>query len=197
MSELIKISKLRPTQITIGFSEVSARAKQIAALGKKEQKDYIDERIVPCVTGPKNNLYIIDRHHMCRALLEADHDTVRGKVVGDLSRVDKDEFWRFMDLRGWAHPFDAAGCRLTTADLPKAIEDLCDDPYRGLAGFLRRDHGFKKEDTPFEEFIWADFLRYRIDRKALEADYAKAKQNALKLARSPEASHMPGWTGNR
>ena len=195
MSDLVKISTLRPTQITIGFAEVAARSKKIAALGRNARAAYIDERAVPCVIGPQKELCLIDRHHLCRALLDAGIESARCQVVADLSRLDKAEFWRFMDLRGWAHPFDQAGRRLKTSDLPKKVSNLVDDPFRGLAGFLRRDHGFKKEDTPFEEFIWADFLRYRVDAKEMKADYDKAKQHALKLARSPEAAHMPGWTG--
>jgi hypothetical protein len=32
-----------------------------------------------------------------------------------------------------------------------------DDPYRGLAGELRRSGGFAKDATLFSEFIWPIF----------------------------------------
>jgi len=46
------------------------------------------------------------------------------------------------------------------------MADLADDPYRSVAGELRRQGGFAKDTTPFSEFLWADFLRRRIDRGA-------------------------------
>ena len=148
---------------------------------------------MPCVRGPKEALYIIDRHHMCRALLMVGGMDVHVEMRADTSKLEPEEFWTYMDLRGWVHPFDDVGRRCPIASLPKMIADLVDDPYRALAGFLRRDEGFQKEDTPFEEFIWADFLRRRVDQKLLATDYDKAKALASKLAHSDDARHMPGW----
>ena len=193
MPELTPIEQLRPTQLTLGMREVERRAEEIKALPQKRRADYIEQRIVPCVHGPGDRLYIIDRHHMCRALLLIGGADVHVDVIADTRQLDSDEFWTFMDLRGWVHPFDPRGKRCPIASLPKKIADLQDDPYRALAGFLRRDQGFRKEDTPFEEFIWADFLRRRVDSKLLVTDYAKAKTLALELAQSNDASHMPGW----
>ena len=48
-------------------------------------------------------------------------------------------------------------------DIPKSIEDMADDPFRSLAGALRRKGGYAKDTTPFSEFLWADFLRRRIE----------------------------------
>ena len=41
------------------------------------------------------------------------------------------------------------------------MKDLVDDPFRSLAGELRRVGGYAKDTTPFSEFLWADFLRRR------------------------------------
>ena len=81
------------------------------------------------------------------------------------------------------------------ADIPSSISDLADDPYRSLAGELRRAGGFAKEITPFEEFTWADFLRRRIKPKLLTGDMAAALAAAEKLAHDAAASHLPGWCG--
>ncbi len=72
---------------------------------------------------------------------------------------------------------------------------LVDDPFRSLAGELRRLGGFAKDTTPFSEFLWADFLRRRMKRKAVEADFNGALENALKLAKSGDADYLPGWCG--
>jgi hypothetical protein len=72
---------------------------------------------------------------------------------------------------------------------------LKDDPYRSLAGELRRMGGYAKETTPFSEFLWADFLRRRIKKKLLEKNFTRALESGMKLAKEKEASYLPGWCG--
>ena len=195
MARQTHIKILRPTQMTLGMREVTRRRDQIKQLSSKELEAYLADRVVPCVIGPGKSLYLIDRHHMCRALLDANLDTVMCEVVSDVTGLGEEEFWRFMDLRGWVHPFDRDGKRCAVEAVPGRVADLVDDPYRALAGFLRRDSGFKKADTPFEEFIWADYLRHRVAVDLVQSDFEKAGTQALKLARSRAARHLPGWHG--
>jgi hypothetical protein len=75
------------------------------------------------------------------------------------------------------------------------VVDLKDDPFRSLAGELRRVGGFAKDTTPFSEFLWADFLRRRLARKSVEDNFGKAMEKALALAKSKEAVYLPGWCG--
>ena len=91
------------------------------------------------------------------------------------------------------HPFDAKGERRHYKDIPKSITDLVDDPFRSLAGELRRAGGFAKDTTPFSEFLWADFLRRRMKRKLVDRDFARAVEKAMQLAKSEEANYLPGW----
>jgi hypothetical protein len=72
---------------------------------------------------------------------------------------------------------------------------MVDDPFRSLAGELRRAGGFAKDTTPFSEFLWADFLRRRLKRKNVEQDFARAVEKALELAKSRDADYLPGWCG--
>ena len=72
---------------------------------------------------------------------------------------------------------------------------MIDDPFRSLAGELRRIGGFAKDTTPFSEFLWADFLRRCMKRKHVERDFSLALKTALKLAKSTEAAYLPGWAG--
>ena len=75
------------------------------------------------------------------------------------------------------------------------MADLKDDPFRSLAGELRRAGGFAKDTTPFSEFLWADFLRRRMSRKSVDADFAKAIEKSLAFAKSKDAIYLPGWCG--
>jgi hypothetical protein len=56
------------------------------------------------------------------------------------------------------------------------VSGLKDDPFRSLAGELRRAGGFAKDTTPFSEFLWADFLRRKMSRKSVDADFEKAME---------------------
>ena len=116
-------------------------------------------------------------------------------VIANLSRLDIDAFWTVMDNRSWMHPFDAKGVRRHYSDIPKSITDLVDDPFRSLAGELRRAGGFAKDTTPFCEFLWADFLRRRMKRKRSNATSAEPSKQALALAKSLDADYLPGWCG--
>jgi hypothetical protein len=60
---------------------------------------------------------------------------------------------------------------------------------------LRRAGGYAKDVTPFSEFLWADLLRRRLSRKDVEADFDKAMEKALDLAKSQDAIYLPGWCG--
>ena len=151
--------------------------------------------MVPVVRGPKGRYYLIDHHHLSLALLNERVENVAVNAVLDLRSLSQEEFWVYMDNRGWVHPYDAAGRRRHFEDLPSRVAALKDDPYRSLAGELRRRGGFAKDTTPFSEFLWADFLRRRISRTQAKKEFAKAIRQAMTLAKSEVASYLPGWCG--
>jgi hypothetical protein len=191
----VSIEDLRPTQITVGMREVEAKRQEWQARSETKGAKFLGQHMIPVILGPKERHYVIDHHHLTRALLEEGQTEVLVTVVGKLDRLDRDSFWFNMDNRGWMHPFDAQGRRRGYEDIPKSIRDLVDDPYRSLAGELRRLGGFAKDTTPFSEFLWADFLRGRIEVKSLRADFSAAVQHALLLAKSGDADYLPGWCG--
>ncbi|HLY56233.1 MAG TPA: ParB-like protein [Stellaceae bacterium] len=191
----IAISELRPTQITVGFREVEAKRRQWRTRHGERSAEFLGEHMIPVVMGPKERRYVIDHHHLARALHEEGVEHVLTTVVQDLSMLSREAFWIFLDNRGWMHPFDAEGQRRTYDDLPKSIDKLVDDPFRSLAGELRRAGGFAKDTTPFSEFLWADFLRRRMRRKSVDQDFEKALDRALQLAKSRDADFLPGWCG--
>ncbi|MEI8296809.1 MAG: ParB-like protein [Pseudomonadota bacterium] len=191
--ETATIVDLRPTQITMGMREVTEKRRHWRTL--PHQAKFLGSHLIPVIHGPKGRYYVIDHHHLARALLDEGLKEVAITVVADLGRLEKDEFWTFLDNRGWLHPYDATGARQPYSALPRRISDLEDDPFRSLAGELRRAGGFAKDTTPFSEFLWADFLRRRIARREVDKRFASALAASLELARSRDADHLPGWCG--
>jgi len=191
----VAIVDLRPTQITVGMREVMAKRKRWRETGFKKGEQFLGKHMIPVILGPKNRHYVIDHHHLARALHDEGQNDVAVTVIANLSKLDRDTFWVVMDDRSWMHPFDAKGERRHYGDIPKSVADLVDDPFRSLAGELRRAGGFAKDTTPFSEFLWADFLRRRIKRKMVERDFDRAMEKAISLAKSPDADYLPGWCG--
>jgi len=161
----VAIDDLRPTQITVGMREVALKRENWRRHSGKKGAEFLGHHMIPVVRGPKGRHHIIDHHHLALALLEEGVEEVLILVVADLSRLEPDAFWIFLDNRGWMHPFDDKGKRRGYKDIPKSVRRMKDDPYRSLAGELRRRGGFAKDTTPFSEFLWADFLRRRMKRQ--------------------------------
>jgi hypothetical protein len=195
VSHPIAIDDLKPTQITVGLREVENRAGKLKKPGGEKSGEGKHKHVIPVVKGPGDLYYVIDHHHLCRALLLVGKDKVSVTVVLNLKRLDMDAFWVFMYNRGLVHPYDENGGRRTYSDIPKSISEMTDDPFRSLAGALRRKGGYAKDTTPFSEFLWADFLRRRFKREDVERDFANTLDAAFDLAKQRDADHLPGWCG--
>lgn len=191
----IAIADLRPTQMTVGYHEVMRKRRDWTVRAERERPDFLGRHMIPAVIGPKGRPYLIDNHHLVRALHDEQVEHVLVSVIADLSGLDREAFLVFMDNRNWLHPFDAEGMRCTYDELPKQIGKLKDDPYRSLAGAVRRAGGYAKVETPYAEFLWADFLRRRIKPDRLARDFDGAVARALDLVRTKAAGHLPGWAG--
>ena len=191
----VPIASLKPTQMTVGFREVAEKQQHWRAQGGGKKSKFLGQHMIPVIFGPKDRYYVIDHHHLARALQREGVKGILVEVVKDLRMLKGDAFWTFLDHHGWVYPYDAQGRRRAYADIPSGIAGLADDPYRSLAGELRRAGGYAKDTTPFSEFLWADFLRPRITRKMIAKDFDAAAQKALTLAKSADANFLPGWCG--
>ena len=191
----VAITALRPTQITVGMREVLAKRKRWRETNSKKGGQFLGKHMIPVVLGPKRRHYVVDHHHLARALHDEGVKEVAVTAIANLSALDSDAFWTVLDNRNWMHPFDAAGVRRHYEDIPKSMTGLVDDPFRSLAGELRRAGGFAKDTTPFSEFLWADFLRRRLKRRVVDRDFDHAVEQAMELAKSPAANYLPGWCG--
>lgn len=191
----VSIASLRPTQITVGMREVNEKRQHWRKLPGKKRATFLGKHMVPVILGPRERHYVIDHHHLTRALHDEGVDQVLVLVVANLSSLDQDAFWTVLDHHRWVYPYDTQGRRRAYRDIPKSVSDLMDDPFRSIAGELRHIGGFAKDTTPFSEFLWADFLRRRLKRTTIEKDFMGALKRANKLAKSPEAKYLPGWCG--
>ena len=192
----VPILSLRPTQMTVGMREVKEKRKRWREhRSKRKQAELLGKHMIPVVLGPDQKHYVVDHHHLARALHDEGVKDVLVSVIADLTMVDNDAFWSVLDHRRWAYPYDSKGERRQFKDIPKSITGVKDDPYRSLAGEIRRAGGYAKDTTPFSEFLWADLFRRRIARRNVDDDFASAVEKALAIAKSKDAIYLPGWCG--
>ena len=191
----IPISSLRPTQMTVGMREVEEKRKRWREQRGKKKNEFLGKHMVPAILGPKDRYYIVDHHHLARALHDEGEKSVLITTIADLRNLSRDEFWFVLENHSWAHAYDANGVRRSFEEMPKSVTQLKDDPFRSLAGQMRRAGAFAKDTTPFSEFLWADFLRRRMKAKLIKSDFSAAMEQAIALAKSPAAVHLPGWCG--
>jgi hypothetical protein len=191
----VEILALRPTQMTVGMREVEAKRTRWREHPDRKKAEFLGAHLIPVVRGPKGDRYILDHHHLVLALHREGVAQIATTIVADLRRQSRSEFWVFMDHRGWVHPYDSDGERRRYQDIPKKISELVDDPYRSLAGELRLAGGYSKDVTPFNEFLWADFLRRRVKQKLIKHHFPVALREAMRWAKSDDADYLPGWCG--
>lgn len=196
----VDLDDLRPTQITVGGAEVATKRAQWTQLKRKERERTLEAHWFPAVRGPGGHHFIVDHHHLGRALHEESVRRVWVMQLDDLSDVKGEQFWRLMEFHRWAHPFDEKGRRRAFAAIPQSVSKLRDDPYRSLAGFVRKAGGYAKDAAPYAEFLWADHFRPLVPVKKLQPSATEVLpqasiDEAVALARLPAARCLPGWTG--
>src|SRR3981081_4236989 len=142
----IAILSLHPTQMTVGMREVKEKRNRWREhKSKKKQAQLLGKHMIPVVLGPDQHHYVVDHHHLARALHDEGVKDILVTVIGDLTMVERDAFWGVMDNKRWVYPYDAKGERRHFTDLPKSLHALQEEPFRSLAGELRRAGGFAKD----------------------------------------------------
>jgi hypothetical protein len=191
----ISIVQLRPTQITVGMLQVEHKRKQLRQLEKRPSEliEFILEHPIRVVLGPGEAAYVIDHHHLALALKLEQFETAPMRVAHNFSSLAPASFMKKMQSAGLIHPYDAAGKLKPPRDIPKKLKGLEDDPYRSLAGFVREAGGYEKVETPYAEFVWADFYRSRIKEKMAHKHFSRALKFAIDLAYAPDAAALPGF----
>src|SRR5262249_55595772 len=130
---------------------------------------------------------------LARALWEARIESGIFLTEADFTDLHPEAFWVEMRVRQWVHPIDAQGKRHGVDALPRHVNELVDDPYRSLAGYVRDAGGHARPGTAFAEFLWAAFFRPRVRIRAGREGFETAVQIALRFAHEPEARRLPGF----
>lgn len=196
----VALAELRPTQITVGIAEVTTKRAEWQKLNTKKRSETLSSHWFPAVRGPDGLHYIVDHHHLGLALHEEEVKKVWVMQLNDFSGARPDQFWPLMEFHHWAHPYDEEGKRRDFDAIPTSVAQLHDDPYRSLAGFVRKAGGYAKDEAPYTEFLWAGHFRPLIPVKDLQPSNGEALpqaavQRAVAMARSADARFLPGWTG--
>lgn len=194
-AEKIRVADLHPTQMTVGMREVIRKQKELAKEPKDKRHEYLQHHPIPLVLGPAGKSYLIDHHHLARALWDDDYEHAWGETVADLSQLEGAAFWREMEKRQWVYPHDTHGKIQPCSALPSQVSKLVDDPYRSLAAFARDEGAYIKSTTPFTEFAWANFFRTRIVIADTDTGFEEAVRKAVELAHGPSAAALPGYRG--
>jgi hypothetical protein len=190
----IGVKYLRPTQKVVGFDEVEYRAEKMKKRDNSEIREYLEGRVGRVVIGPGRQAYLIDGHHLARALIDADLPEMLINVEADWSNLSENAFWGKMKRTSWVWPEDENGKPISIPlGLPKHISDLVDDPYRSFAWKVKKKGGFEDTDGLFAEFQWGTFFRARFTLRQIKLPSKALMTEALALAHSPEASHLPGF----
>jgi hypothetical protein len=179
--------------MTVGMREVEIKRRRWREKYSHNPSDYLNTHRIPVIVGPDTRHYLVDRHHLTRALHDEGIWELPVSIVTNMSELSFDDFWTTLERYNWTHPFDDDGRRCCYDHMPASVDGLIDDPFRSLAGAVKRAGGYAKDKAPFSEFRWADFLRCRIPRELVECDFGRALALAMNLAQRSEAAALPGW----
>jgi hypothetical protein len=193
----LSITQLHPTQGGVGQIQVDNTQAELAGKSAQQLDKLMKKKEIPVVIAPDGGYWLVDRHHLTKALWQQGVKQARVKVIGRLQ--DKTHFWSQMQNHHWAWLKDEKGQPLTPEQLPSQIGELPDYPYRTLAGLLQDAGYFSKQDQVyFVEFAWASWLGQQMDWLPVnEANLADRLAQAKRLACNDKAKALPGYPGKQ
>ncbi|MFM5428134.1 ParB-like protein [Aeromonas veronii] len=193
----IGIDALHPTQGGVGQIQVDETQATLADMSAKQLDKLMKKKEIPVVIAPDGSYWLVDRHHLTKALWQQGVKDARVKVIGRLQ--DKANFWSQMQNNHWAWLKDEKGQPLTPEQLPTSIDKLPDYPYRTLAGLLQNAGYFRKDkQVYFVEFAWASWLGKQMQWMPVDsANLAVRLQQAKRLACGSDAKDLPGYPGKQ
>ncbi len=194
----LAVASLHPTQMCVGLAEVRSRQADFRAESSRERRSYLGSKPVPLARNSAGAVWMIDRHHRLRALLELEPEAVAfGYVVLEVASDARAVVLEELQRRGWLYLHDGRGLGpLPPSDLPPNLLGLQDDPYRSLVWKLKKEGVITAAPLiPFHEFRWGAWLRSRPLPPFSSLNLEPALPAARSFARSSAASHLAGWKG--
>ena len=192
----VPLQALQPTQLCVGMAEIRSRQLDFAADDAKQRRRYLKRKPTPLVRSASGELWMVDRHHRLRALLELDPNaTAFGYVVLQLEVSERHAVLEQLHQRGWLYLYDGRGLGpLHPTALPSSLSGTQDDPYRSLVWKLKREGLVAAAPLiPFHEFRWGAWLRSRNLPPFSSERLDPALPAGRALVRSQAASHLAGW----
>ena len=192
----VPLRALQPTQLCVGMAEIRSRQLDFAQDSSKERRRYLKRKPTPLVRSASGELWMVDRHHRLRALMELDPEaTAFGYVVLQLQVAERHAVLHELHQRGWLYLYYGRGLGpLHPTALPTSLSGTQDDPYRSLVWKLKREGLVEAAPLiPFHEFRWGAWLRSRNLPHFSSDRLDPALPAARALVRSQAASHLAGW----
>jgi hypothetical protein len=199
-NDLVEVAlvDLQPTQLCVGLAEIRSRQRDFADENPADRRRYLRRKPTPLVRSAAGEVWMVDRHHRLRALLEIDPQaTAFGYVALQLEVADRHQVLEALHQRGWLYLYDGRGLgpQPLTA-LPRRLTETQDDPFRSLVWKLKREGVIAAAPLiPFHEFRWGAWLRSRNLPPFSSVRLEPALPAARALARSEAARHLAGWVG--
>lgn len=199
-SDLVEVplAELQPTQLCVGMAEIRSRQLDFAKDDPAEQRAYLQRKPTPLVRSGSGELWMVDRHHRLRALLELNPQaSAFGYVALQLEVSAREQVLEALHQRGWLYLYDGRGQGpLHPTALPRSLVGTLDDPYRSLVWKLKRERVLASAPLiPFHEFRWGAWLRSRQLPPFSSDRLEPALPAARALVRSQAAAHLAGWIG--
>ncbi len=194
----VPLASLQPTQLCVGMAEIRSRQRDFAEEAPKQRRTYLRRKPTPLVRSGSGELWMVDRHHRLRALMELDPEaTAFGYVALELRDTDRHDVLEQLHRRGWLYLYDGRGLGpQSPAALPRQLTGTQDDPYRSLVWKLKREGVVAAAPLiPFHEFRWGAWLRSRTLPPFSSERLEPALPAARALVRSQAAAHLAGWLG--
>lgn len=92
------------------MAEIVSRQRDFAEDDPKEQRQYLKRKPTPLVRSAAGELWMVDRHHRLRALLELDPQaTAFGYVALEVDSADPAVVLAELQRRGWLYLYDGRG----------------------------------------------------------------------------------------
>jgi len=205
-------------QFNYGEQYVKAWVEKYKALPPAAyQETVLDNNPRPIVIAPNGTIYLVDGHHRSRAteqLSQIQHHQYRmymqvfKKFPQSQSPQAMNDFWNWIisTKNIW---LEDNGVYRDKNDIPKQVDDITNDKYRSLTGWLK-EAGWCYKDAAlnYHEFYWADYFRH-LAQQGIIKDYPdpdvtteqgkKAEQDYLNYIKQTGVCHaktaeeLPGY----